>query len=524
MQRRTRSLFAVVTVVLAMVAAACGSSKSSSASSGTTASPAAGSSNATLHLAYLADMSVPDPDVFYDIEGNTVILSTYEGLVKYAPDSTKVVPALATSYDVSPDGLTYTFHLRQGVTFHDGTPMDSQAVNTSFQRRLDVNSAPAYMLANVTSMDTPDPMTFVVHLKSVVAPFIDYMASSWGPKIISPKALADNAGSDHAQTWAKSNTDGTGPFQLTAFERGQHYELTRFDKYWGTKANVAKVDIRIIPDMGTQRLQLQSGDLDVILHSFPVAELESIQGNNSLTVKDFSSFLQALLYVNTNKAPFDNVAMRKAVAGAIDRDTLVKQVYGSFAKPSASTYPPGILDPSFAPVSYPSTPGKVAGAGPIAFAYTADESGVQRRLAELIQQRLIAAGFSVTIKEVQNPQVYDYPNDLKAAPDLLLMTNTPDAAHPDTWARILWGSKGGLNFLGYNNPEVDKLLDQGASTTDTAVSNKAYGDAGKLIAADDGIIFLADVRDVMVMRKSLTGIQHIPNYPWALDLAAVGKG
>jgi peptide/nickel transport system substrate-binding protein len=527
MRHRNRNLFAVMTVVLALVAAACGSSKSKSSATSTgatAAAAAAGASNATLHLAYLSDMSVPDPDVFYDIEGNTVILSVYEGLVKYAPDSTKVVPALATSYEISSDGLTYTFHLRQGVTFHDGTPMDSQAVKTSFQRRIDVNSAPAYMLANVSSMDTPDPMTFVVHLKSIVAPFIDYMASSWGPKIISPKALADNAGTDHAQTWAKSNADGTGPFQLTAFVRGQHYELTRFDNYWGTKANVAKVDIRIIPDMGTQRLQLQSGDLDVILHSFPVAELESVQTDGNLMVKDFSSFLQALLYVNTNKAPFDNVAMRKAVAGAIDRDTLVKEVYGSFAKPAASTYPPGILDPSLAPVSYPSTPGKVAGAGAITFAYTADESGVQRRLAELIQQRLTAAGFSVTIKEVQNPQVYDYINDLKSAPDLLLMTNTPDAAHPDTWSRILWGSKGGLNFLGYNNPQVDKLLDQGAATTDTAVSNKDYGDAGKLIAADDGIIFLADVRDVMVMRKSLTGVQHIPNYPWALDLAALSKG
>jgi peptide/nickel transport system substrate-binding protein len=276
--------------------------------------------------------------------------------------------------------------------------------------------------------------------------------------------------------------------------------------------------------MGTQRLQLQSGDLDVILHSFPVAELESVQSGNNVVVKDFSSFLQALLYVNTNKAPFADAALRKGLAGAIDRDTVVKQAYGSFAKPAASTYPPGILDPTMAPVSYPAPSGKVTGAGAVSFAYTADESGVQRRLAELIQQRLSAAGFSVTIKEVQLPQVYEYINDLKAAPDLLLMTNTPDAAHPDAWARILWGSKGGLNFLGYNNPQVDKLLDQGAQTTDVAASNKAYGDAGKLLAADNGIIFLADVRDVMVMRSSITGVQHIPNYPWALNLAALAKG
>jgi peptide/nickel transport system substrate-binding protein len=374
------------------------------------------------------------------------------------------------------------------------------------------------------NMTTPDPNTIVLTLKNVVGPFMDYMASSWGPKIISPKALADNAGSDHAQTYLKTHADGTGPFQLTAFNRGQNYELTRNDAYWGNKAKFAKVDIRIVPDMGTQRLQLQSGDLDVILHSFPVAEIPSVQANKDLAVKDFSSFLQSLLYLNTNKAPFSDLAMRKAVAGAIQRDSLVKDVYGLYGTPAGSPYAPGILDQSLAPISYPTTTAKVAGAGPLTFVYTADESGIQRRLAELIQQKLNAAGFSASLKEVQLPQVYDYINDLKNAPDLLLMTNTPDAAHPDTWARILWGSKGGLNFLGYNNPDVDKLLDQGAQATDKAASDQAYAQAGRLLDDDLGILFLANARDVMVMRKNLTGVQHVPNYPWALNLGELGKG
>jgi peptide/nickel transport system substrate-binding protein len=165
-----------------------------------------------LRLAYLADMAQADPDVFYDIEGNTVILSVYEGLLKYKPDSTEIIPSLAQSWQVSSDGLTYTFHLRTGVKFHDGTPFDAQAVKTSFQRRLDVGAAPSYMLEPVASMQTPDATTFVVHLKHPVAPFLHYMASSWGPKIISPKALADHAGNDHAQTWAKEHASGTGPF------------------------------------------------------------------------------------------------------------------------------------------------------------------------------------------------------------------------------------------------------------------------------------------------------------------------
>ncbi|MEO7836031.1 MAG: ABC transporter substrate-binding protein [Acidimicrobiales bacterium] len=515
-----RTLAAVLAV--AGFLSACSSSPTPTGGSADDTSAGTGKSGDTLRLAYLADMSVPDPDVFYDIEGNAVILSAYEGLVTYEPDGTNIVPLLASSFEASADGLTYTFRLRDGVKFHDGTAMDAAAVKTSFQRRIDVGAAPAYMLAQVAEMTTPDPATFVVTLKQPVAPFLHYMASSWGPKVMSPKALADNAGSDNAQGWAKDHVDGTGPFTLSAFKRGQRYELSRFDGYWGEKAKFAKVDIRIIPEMGTQRLQLQSGDLDLILHSFPVAELASIKNDAKLKIHEFESFLQSLLYINTTKGPLADLSARKAVAGAIERDSLVTEIYGEYGTPAASPYPPGILDPTLAPLTYPEG-GKVQGNPSLEFVYSADESGVQRRLAELIQQRLAAAGFKVTIKEVQLPQVYEYAGNLADAPDLLLMTNTPDAAHPDTWGRILWGSKGGLNFLGYSNPAVDALLDQGAATTDKAASEKFYGEAGKLMLEDAPILFLADVKDVMVGRAGLTNLRHVPNYPWTLNLAALER-
>jgi peptide/nickel transport system substrate-binding protein len=487
--------------------------------------PPQGGEGGTLRLGYLADMAQADPDVFYDIEGNTVILSVYEGLLKYKPDSTEFVPSLAESWEVSPDGLTYTFKLRTGVKFHDGTPFNAQAVRTSFQRRLDVGAAPAYMVQPIASMQTPDDSTFVVRLKHPVAPFLHYMASSWGPKVISPKALADHAGNDHAQTWLNEHAVGTGPFQLTTFQRGQRYELTRFDGYWGQKAHLDKVEIRIIPDIGTQRLQLQSGDLDAILHSFPQAELESAKSNPDLQVLDFSAFLNNILYLNTNKKPLSDPALRKTLASAINRDTLVQEVYGPYAKPSASTYPSGLLDPALAPVAYPpSETTAPAGTGRLTFAYTADDSGVHRRIAELVQQRLDAAGFSVTINEVQLPQVFEYVNNLQAAPDMVMQTNTPDGAHPDMWARIEWHSTGGLNYLGYKNPRADQLLDQALETTDKATADRLYGQAGKIVAQDTAIIFVADPRDVMVLRKNLTGIEHVPNYPWALNLAALQRG
>ena len=133
---------ALVAVASAAAVAGCGSSGSSSSSGGKT-----GGAGDVLRIPYLGDMSVPDPDVFYDIEGNNVILSTYDGLLTYAPSSSQIIGDLATSWSITPDRLTYTFHLRLGVHFHDGSPLTSQAVVRSFERRLAVNQAPSYMLS-----------------------------------------------------------------------------------------------------------------------------------------------------------------------------------------------------------------------------------------------------------------------------------------------------------------------------------------------------------------------------------------
>jgi peptide/nickel transport system substrate-binding protein len=155
-------------------------------------------------------------------------------------------------------------------------------------------------------------------------------------------------------------------------------------------------------------------------------------------------------------------------------------------------------------------------------AYTADDSGVQRRVGELLQAQIGAMGYAVTLKEVQLPQVYDYVKNLKGAPDLLLITNTPDAAHPDTWARICWDSKGGLNFLGFKDPKIDTLLDK-AQSAPTASASALYKQVGKRLIASHSMLFLADVRDTMVLRKDLAGIAHVPAYPWMLDLASLRR-
>jgi len=505
----TRKLVTFAALTLAL--AGCGSQRKADAPSD------------VLRIPYLADMSVPDPDVFYDVEGNSVILNTYQGLLKYAPNTTQIVGNLATSWSVSPDKLTYTFKLRPGVTFHDGTALTSKAVKASFQRRIDVGQAPSYMLAEVAKMSTPDPATFVVKLRKRVAPFEHYMASSWGPKIIGPGAIVTHAGNDHGERYLRTHADGTGPFKLTAFERGRQYVLTRNDAYWGDKPFFREVRIKIVPDIGSQRLQVVNGDLDAVMHSFPASELESLP--DSLKVLKEDSFLQLMLYVNTHKAPFSAALLRRGLRATIDVPKLVSQAYSGTATPATGPYPAQLLTDQPA-LRYGEAADAVffkrARAEKITLAYTSDESGVQRRVSELLEGSLAPYGYDVTLKEVQLPQVYGYVNALDKAPDLLLSTNTPDGAHPDLWARILFSSKGGLNFLGYSDKKIDALLDE-AYGADKAKADDLYREVGRRFVDGDGLFFLGAVKDVFVLRKDLDGVEHVLAYPWTVSYAALNR-
>jgi peptide/nickel transport system substrate-binding protein len=165
---------------------------------------------------------------------------------------------------------------------------------------------------------------------------------------------------------------------------------------------------------------------------------------------------------------------------------------------------------------------KAASTKSITLAFTADESGVQRRVGELLQAALQAAGWQVTVKEVQLPQVYAYVNNLKAAPDLLLQTNTPDAAHPDTWARIVFYSSGGLNFFGFKDAKVDTMLDQAVSAA-PAKATSLYEQVGQEVINQNEIFFLGDIKNVFVVNKNLGGVEQLPAYPWTVTLAKLTR-
>ncbi|MEP6813499.1 MAG: ABC transporter substrate-binding protein, partial [Actinomycetota bacterium] len=287
-----------------------------------------------------------------------------------------------------------------------------------------------------------------------------------------------------------------------------------------------KVQIAILPDVSAQLLKLQRGDLDAILHGFPLSNLDTVKADKNLAVDTFDSLGTSTLSLNSNRPALSDVKVRRAVVEGMDIAKLVPEVWGDTATVAAGAYPDPLLDASKAPVDYTYDQKAIKAAIPqglkLDVVYTPDSSGVQRRLADLIRQKLALVGVKANVHQVDLGVVFGYRDNVQKAADIYLSTPTPDGAHPDAWGRIVWYTKGGLNFFNYTNKGVDTALDAGLRASgDTADSD--YGRAGKLATADWSVTPIAQVKDVVVTRADLKGVEHVPAYPWTLNLGALSR-
>jgi peptide/nickel transport system substrate-binding protein len=416
------------------------------------------------------------------------------------------------------------------VKFHDGTSFTSAAIPSSFSRRTAINQGPAYMLAHVKAVDTPDPLTAVIHLDQPVSAFLDYLASPFGPKMLSPEAIkANSVGDDHAQKWLQTHDAGTGAYQISSFTPSQKYVLSRFQGYWGHQPAFNEVQITIQPNISTQQLELEGGQLDMIMHGLVPSAVDGLAHKGGFVVHTYPVELKGILFVNPHSGPFTSVQARQALEQALDKPALTSQVYGSAGVPSTQIYPTGELaasattslvphDPTVLQKLVPTLPTKKVDIG---FDPTDPRN---QNLAEFVQVALQNVGLQATTRQIPIAQIFDLPNHLDAAPNILIQTTNPDAAHPDTWARIYMSKGGGANYLQCVDPNVDKLLDSGLSATTRAAGDQAYGEAGNLLVQGGCFIDIADVKDSIVTRAGLTGFYHVPSIPWSFNLASLANG
>src|SRR5258707_5587524 len=195
---RTRRIgTGLLALAVALFAAGCGASGAKA-----TANPAP--TDHVLRLSFMQDPGQPpDPDIYYAGQGLLLTTNLYEGLLQFKGGQAKaeLEPLLATEWNASPDNKVFTFKLREGVKFHDGTPFTSAAVKASFDRRAAVNQGPAYMVTDIDSVTTQGDYGVTVALKAPNSAFLDYLACPYGPRMMSPEGLKKNAGSDNAQTY-----------------------------------------------------------------------------------------------------------------------------------------------------------------------------------------------------------------------------------------------------------------------------------------------------------------------------------
>lgn len=387
----------------------------------------------------VADPPALDPDTYYQPDGLLIMTSVYEGLLRYRTGTTELEGLLATEWTVSDDGLTYTFDLRPDVTFSDGTPFDAAAAEASFQRRIDMAGGPSYMLAEVAAMDTPDDLTFVVTLARPQAPFLDYLASPYGPLMTSPTAVAEHAvDGDLAADWLATHTAGTGPYVLTEASQATVYRMEANPDYWGPAPEITEVVMPVIADVAVQRLQLEEGQLDMVLHGLSKGDYAALSQAADLEVRQEPALLKGQVWINPDSAVFGPAPARRALRDALDPEALTTEIFGDQGSPSTDFYPTGMLPAGAVPDERGTDPTALTalkGNDPIVIGFPGGDSSL-RAFANRLQVILQEAGMTATIQDMPSSQVFSLPEQPGQRPDLFVTVFNPDAAHPDTWSRI----------------------------------------------------------------------------------------
>jgi peptide/nickel transport system substrate-binding protein len=493
---------------VALTAAACGSSSKTASKTATTAP-----TSTTLHLSFLQDPGQPpDPDVYYAGQGLILTTNIYEGLLTYKLGQGKpeFAPDLATAWTESADHKTYTLTLRQGVTFHDGTPFTSAAVKPSFDRRAAVNGGPAYMVSDIKSVTPEGDYKVVITLKDSNTSFLDYLASAYGPKMMSPTGLAANKGKDNDQTYLQTHDLGTGAYTLTDAKVGVHYAMAAYPKWWGPKVHFTTIDLPVIDDLSTVQLKLEQGQLDAVVQGLNAPAVKKYLTDTSLAHYSLPTFETEEVYVNPNGPFFSSKANRNAFQEALDIPSLVSSVFQGRASVPTDTYPQNMLPVGSSPQTIAFDPTKLqaaAAAAPassktLTFSYDTSQPDDQQ-VANILGAKMQAYGLNVKVQGAPTATTFGWVSDLKGAPDVFFAGLWPDAANPYTLANIEWGKTGGLNYLHCSDPSIDAQLPQALETG----SQSLYEQIGEEAIGTGCWTNIANRNDFVVAQKWLKGVE-----------------
>ena len=460
----------------------------------------------------------PDPDIYYANNGTAIMINAYEGLVQYKnnTDTVEIAPRLADSWEVNADKSVYTFHLHKGVTFHDGTPFTSAAVDVAFKRRIAVKGGAAYMVEGVKSVATPDDLTAVITLKAPNSAFLSYLASPFGPKMESPTGLQTNAGTDQAQTYLTTHDLGTGPYQLTTAQTGVKYVLTSYDKYWGDKTSFTTVTLPVYTDESALELALDKGDVHMVAAALPSSSLGKYANSADIANYFLPTIQGALVTVNSSHAFFKTPEARVAFLKSIDQAKLVDQVLGKRSTVATTMYAKGMIPggADHQAITFDAAALKSyvdalpSGAEKKLVIGYANGNVNAQQMANFVVANLQTVGITASAQGYETSTVFGWINNPPSGPDAFIDGNNgPDGGDPYMWGHVFWDASGGINYFGCQSAEVNKLLGQALATGDTAT----YVKAGDLYGKTGCFLNLSYNTDWVVAQKWLTGVPESQN-------------
>lgn len=429
-----------------------------------------------------------------------VLENVFDTLVE--PDADlEMRPALAESWEVSPDQLSWTFHLRPGVTFHDGSPFTADDVVFSYRRIIDEQLANADKFSAVADVEAVDPMTVVIRVKHPTPNLLTNIGGFKGMAIVQRRNVESGQIATHPV--------GTGPFAFRSQKSGDSITLTANPSYWGGAPTVAGVTFRFISEPSTALSALQAGEIDWT-DSIPTQRVSQLRDDDSLHLAVTASNDYWYLALNEAHKPWDDVRARQAVAYGIDRAAIVQATSYGTAAANQLAIPEG--NPWYTPYDryrYDTDAARrlldEAGVGDVDLdMLVTSEYPETVTAAQVIADNLAPLGITVNIRTVDFATWLDEQNSGHF--DMLMMGWLGNI-DPDDFYYAQHHTNGTSNAQKFSNPEVDRLLDAGRVETDRQARFDDYRRAATIIADEVSYIYLYNPSVIQAWVTNLSGYQ-----------------
>lgn len=489
-----------------------------------------------LVVGQIAEPQSLDPHTVTAVNDFRILVNIYDGLVRYADGTLNVEPSLAESWSISDDGLEYTFDLREGVEFHDGTPFNAEAVVFNFERMLDENhpyhdTGPfplSFNFGQVDTVEAVDDYEVKFTLSEPFAPFLSNLAYPTG-LIISPAAVREY-GQDVGR-----HPSGTGAFKFEEWQANQRVVVSGNADYWDGAPDLEAVVFRPITDANTRVAEMLSGGIDMMVE-VPPDNVATFAEDSAFNVYEQAGPHLWFLILNLKEEPFSDKRVRQAVNYAINKQALVDNVLQGTATVATGPTPPAFgwaynedLEP------YPYDPERArellaeAGAegAEVTFYVTEGGSGMLDPISmgTAIQADLAAVGLDVNIETYEwNTFLGRVNPGLEGKADMAemaWMTNDPDTLPFLALRTEAWPENGGFNSGYYSNPEVDELLNQARTATDRDERARLYKEMQEIVYDDAPWAFIANWQQNAVATDAVENFSLQPSF--LLQLHDVSK-